>query len=583
MNPRHSCQRFAAMFLLSCVGPAIAQTDPLPVVTAATEAHRKSIMVALDTVAAVVNAEATWGGITPDAARQQLSSVDGYRERMNGGLVAADVVMSSQPLLEAESIGRINAAWGAFGTAVRDLQSWRTEIRPLLREYATNVAMRAWRQAQLPQDLAPTLDMLQAVRTMDISMRVEPDYQTLDNVIELMTISQRFLEAFAADEMGSLSNASNALLSGRTGRPAQLALPPEVEQWRRRFVDKVAAQLIAAREKANALVVAGAPSADLLPAASTIESLEAKARALEDQRFGRGYVDQNAQNFVRTYARMLAAMEQNDWPQARQIMGELKMTSSRLSSPALKMVVKKREEIEKWEAAAEEARRAKAEENIRQRVAAISDKASAAKLADELHVEANSMSGRERNDLPALEQRLREIVAIWNAEVVPPISYQTWMDGQSGHTWGEAIDALRKRAIRESLAGRLEVPELLQPPLSTQPPATAVRQFCRGLFTKSEFARLHSILTASMGAFPGDRMGAESEEIRGLKTFLTAQNLERAEQFSEAIMAYREVLACIGEFVPVDAAAERLRSLKKEHPEIFTTISPLRPRVDYGR
>ena len=41
----------------------------------------------------------------------------------------------------------------------------------------------------------------------------------------------------------------------------------------------------------------------------------------------------------------------------------------------------------------------------------------------------------------------------------------------------------------------------------------------------------------------------------------------RDKHWANAIHAYREVLGCLGPLAPVDAAAERLKKLKNEHPQ----------------
>ena len=42
----------------------------------------------------------------------------------------------------------------------------------------------------------------------------------------------------------------------------------------------------------------------------------------------------------------------------------------------------------------------------------------------------------------------------------------------------------------------------------------------------------------------------------------------------DAVQSYRNVLTCIGELVPIDAAAARLKVLKQEHPDAFPKVPP---------
>jgi hypothetical protein len=97
----------------------------------------------------------------------------------------------------------------------------------------------------------------------------------------------------------------------------------------------------------------------------------------------------------------------------------------------------------------------------------------------------------------------------------------------------------------------------------------AVAQLAGKLYERGEWARLLRVLTAREESGREAQLVSGSDDVKGVRAFLTAQNFEKAEQLAEAARAYRDVLACIGDFVPVNAAAERLKALKKGHPEVF--------------
>jgi hypothetical protein len=50
--------------------------------------------------------------------------------------------------------------------------------------------------------------------------------------------------------------------------------------------------------------------------------------------------------------------------------------------------------------------------------------------------------------------------------------------------------------------------------------------------------------------------------MEALRSYLAGQNLELAEQWSDAAAAYKRVLLCTSDLAPVADAAERLKALK---------------------
>jgi hypothetical protein len=107
---------------------------------------------------------------------------------------------------------------------------------------------------------------------------------------------------------------------------------------------------------------------------------------------------------------------------------------------------------------------------------------------------------------------------------------------------------------------------LLQPPLDALPPHLALRRLARDLLAHSEWQRLQVVLINETTLFGANRSPFANDELSAVRTFITAQNFERAEQFEEAANAYRAVLGFVGECVPVDAAAMRLKTLTKTGP-----------------
>jgi len=254
----------------------------------------------------------------------------------------------------------------------------------------------------------------------------------------------------------------------------------------------------------------------------------------------------------------------------------LKAPITRLSPEALKIVQEQQEIVQREQRTSAAAALAAAKEELHQRLKNITDGASALKLADELKAERKPSEPRGIVDFSGLDEDLRQLAALWNGELSSSSSYGFSRSMQSARPWGTDLVDLRERAVRDLIARRAQMPDLLKPPLVSMEPEKAVQQVCQDLFTKNEFSRLYQVLSETSRLLTDRRVGYSEENLGGLKSFLTGQNFERAEQYIDAVRSYKTTLGCIGELVPIDAAAERLRVLKKEHPEAFNATGAYR-------
>jgi hypothetical protein len=98
-------------------------------------------------------------------------------------------------------------------------------------------------------------------------------------------------------------------------------------------------------------------------------------------------------------------------------------------------------------------------------------------------------------------------------------------------------------------------------------------------FKRQEWRRLHDLLTTSASLSREVRLSEHDDELRAVKGLIIGENFERAEQFADAVLSYRAVLNCVGELVPIDGAAARLKTLKKEHPDAFPKVLPISDQV----
>ncbi len=138
--------------------------------------------------------------------------------------------------------------------------------------------------------------------------------------------------------------------------------------------------------------------------------------------------------------------------------------------------------------------------------------------------------------------------------------------------------ALQDRVFREILSRSWHLPELLKLPLADQPMNTALDTLVQYLAAAREWRRLLFLLEQRSAA-PLNREGEPAPaaaSIRAIRFFLTGQNFEMAEQWGDAVLAYKAVLSTSAEIGPIADAAERLKTLAKEHPQ--NSKSPLAAR-----
>lgn len=128
------------------------------------------------------------------------------------------------------------------------------------------------------------------------------------------------------------------------------------------------------------------------------------------------------------------------------------------------------------------------------------------------------------------------------------------------------LDALRSRAERDMLVRTLKAPELGQPPFANLDTHQAVEAFSHNLSKKKEWRRLLDLLEVHGLSFRNDiRTGL----VKALRSYLSAENFERAELWPEAVSAYKEVLLCPDLRAPIDDAATRLKALQTSQPKAF--------------
>lgn len=126
----------------------------------------------------------------------------------------------------------------------------------------------------------------------------------------------------------------------------------------------------------------------------------------------------------------------------------------------------------------------------------------------------------------------------------------------------------------------------MQPPLAEQPIDVALNTLTENLVRAREWRRLLVLLEFRGGAnlYPNGSPQRASDDIAAIRSFIAGQNFELAEQWTDAMIAYKTVLSTAAEQGPVKDAADRLKALAKDHPKnVPTPATPAPTRAPLRR
>jgi hypothetical protein len=211
---------------------------------------------------------------------------------------------------------------------------------------------------------------------------------------------------------------------------------------------------------------------------------------------------------------------------------------------------------------------------VKQKLAAVHDGKELLALADALPellpAPPTDARGRDRMDetIP-LQQSLRQLADDWMDGKLERAARADGGEPGGGRPYEPAIRTLRERILRETLVARLAAPELQAEPWSKMSVEEALNGLARKAGEERKWKRaleLLQALTPQEARFNGD------ERVVAIRAYLTGTNLEQAEQYPEAILAYDAVLQEICDFSPVQEATDRLKALRKAHPEAFERL-----------
>ena len=192
-------------------------------------------------------------------------------------------------------------------------------------------------------------------------------------------------------------------------------------------------------------------------------------------------------------------------------------------------------------------------------------------------ISTKSIPTNEEEEASSLAQILNHFAAAWASGNRALMSQNYSEDGPAMRNFAAQIHALKRRIERELVARSVEAPELNQPPYLDQDPAAAIDSLADELFKRGDWRRLLKVSEANPFTQPPRySYGATGvvDLAAALRSLLSGENFEKAEQWSDAVASYKNVLRATDARAPVSAAADRLKDLKAKHPDAFTTPDP---------
>lgn len=142
--------------------------------------------------------------------------------------------------------------------------------------------------------------------------------------------------------------------------------------------------------------------------------------------------------------------------------------------------------------------------------------------------------------------------------------------GQQSHRWQDLIRKQRELIRIKTVAAMVDIEdkELLKPDISAGKVLLAMADTAA---EKQEWQKVVMLLDAyGQAFFPNyQRPVWLNGEINGCRSFITAQNYEKAGLLAQAVQQYTFVLQQNGKRLPTKKAIERLQALKESNPDLF--------------
>lgn len=472
---------------------------------------------------------------------------------------------------------RLTAVTKELETASQRLQSGRVDLYNRARSEIKQRVTEAVRSAANPEEVSNLLDTLQPLENGLKGQSGSSNYElpnliySANNVLgmlkRLLTAQKAANFALVGRELGALRQ---QLLSSR-----EFANGGEVDARQAALVALAQKESDQTREALDAALRARKSAREATPLlAKHLDALErlddlrpATVRGFETQR------DRAAKGFAQVIV-MLTRLEKGlmitesevrewerslDWlgPKLAPLYAEMMMTWQRESA-------------------------AVAGKRSQERTASIGARLAAAQKPGDLDLIADDLAAEERDgsrgsvhgaeNIALYAAYLKALALCW-ANPTPALVQQSHeLETQAaGSRFALQTVKLKERVERDVLSQMLHLPELKTAPLNNRPAEAAIVTLSDELAAKGEWRRLYDLLRehtpSKREQFRGREGSREDDAVSALRAYFAAQNMELAEQWTEAAQLYQQVLRNASARAPVKPAAERLKAIRKEHPE----------------
>lgn len=578
--------------LVCCLSPVFAQDAPLfpPAPESVTleqlpdrlQKLDDEIAKKLDGVRALVDAELAAKHITEPIAQS-----------LRWSLRTTATVGSAVDVSGIVSTMRVPTDNSALTQAVKELETMYSAAQARRRTMAGEVTrdirrrvFNAIRTATKSADLEPLENEL-AVASRAFSLRADllTNYQTPFMAAEqLLRALRRLLRAEGVEKPVELRNA----LSGfRNSYSYDYAAGYETEVQAR--IDRLVQPVITAAEDAEdetlAAIIAGKPTGEIEAALARFDEAAEHLAPLSVGQLG--FKERNMQQAVsnhRSLAKAIATLTDGSDDNMPGRLSEARNAARQLTGKRAAEMESMLAKLEKGleESAAKMA--SEQSEKLPPRIAAVKQPADLDPIIADVRqwIASSARSGRgEHERWNNLAAQLSSLNAAWVTS--NPMLLQQDRAGETADArlaYSSEVAALRRRVEREVLSRVLEAPELNTPPLSTKSLEAALDAFCDDIAKAGSWRRLYDVLNARIAIQQNAVRRIEDDTLIALRSFFAAQNFELAEQWADAAQAYKAVLQSTSARAPIRPAADRLKTLTKQHPEISTQRAPaIRPQA----
>jgi len=562
---------FSPHLLAQAAGAAPAPPTDFEKIVAEFKKQDDDLRKSSDDLRALIEAELAAKRLDPNAAQSMLWSL---RANIATGFVDLRALAAARITMQIPN-ETVAAAAQKLDALTNQIQGDRVKLRDEALEAARKRAVQVARTAQQSAEIDPLVGAVESLQTT-LGPRVGNGFQVNGELGPVIVLLRNMQAALAASEgsdpklvgiaLGRLAPANNNDTFGWTAVDAQKRITG--------FLKPYAEAVASAQTALDQALLAGQPVKNLAASLARLETAEGNLQAAHPIGFAAG--DGSALTNYRTLVGLARAVEEHD-------AAYLKMNLANARHGLVSLGAERANDFDhlfvQWEK----------QLNIipgpgtagphsawSERLATVKSPEDLEAIALDLqHAERETNNERDPNFPRGLDGQLNALAAAWSSHNPTLIMAGNpgYDSGSSGGIYSQQINHLRERIERDVLSHTLHAPELLKPPLADQPLNTAVDALAQNLSDAHEWRRLLTLLEQRAIRLPGQESAttAPDDAVTAVRSYLAGQNFELAEQWSDAIVAYKTVLSSAAELGPIKDAAERLKVLIKEHPAVLGT------------